>query len=115
MLTINEKKNTMALIRCPECDKEISDMATACPNCGAPISAGKKKGNKVRVDSVQYTSKVIKIQEVLLWIPGLFGGYMFIHGLLTKDDDGSFIGVSIMLSVIVYEAILKLVKWWKHA
>ena len=29
----------MALIKCPECGKEISDKATACPNCGCPIQA----------------------------------------------------------------------------
>lgn len=27
----------MALILCPECGKEISDKASACPNCGCPI------------------------------------------------------------------------------
>ena len=27
----------MALINCPECKKEISDKATACPHCGCPI------------------------------------------------------------------------------
>lgn len=27
----------MALIRCPECGKEISNKARACPNCGMPI------------------------------------------------------------------------------
>ncbi len=27
----------MSLIRCPECKKEISDKATACPNCGMPL------------------------------------------------------------------------------
>lgn len=27
----------MALINCPECNKEISDKATVCPNCGYPI------------------------------------------------------------------------------
>jgi hypothetical protein len=27
----------MALINCPECDKEISDKVKACPNCGYPI------------------------------------------------------------------------------
>ena len=31
----------MALIKCPECGKEISDKAATCPNCGTPI-AGKK-------------------------------------------------------------------------
>jgi DNA-directed RNA polymerase subunit RPC12/RpoP len=34
----------MALILCPECGKEISDKASACPHCGHPIVAatGKK-------------------------------------------------------------------------
>lgn len=27
----------MALINCPECNKEISDRAKACPNCGFPM------------------------------------------------------------------------------
>jgi hypothetical protein len=27
----------MALIKCPECGKEISDQANSCPNCGVPI------------------------------------------------------------------------------
>lgn len=27
----------MALIKCPECGKEISDKATTCPNCGMPL------------------------------------------------------------------------------
>lgn len=27
----------MALIKCPECGKEISDSATACPGCGHPM------------------------------------------------------------------------------
>lgn len=31
----------MALIKCPECGKEISDKALNCPNCGTPI--GNKK------------------------------------------------------------------------
>ena len=28
----------MALIKCPECNREVSDKAKACPNCGCPIS-----------------------------------------------------------------------------
>ena len=30
----------MSLISCPECDKEISDKALACPNCGYPVREG---------------------------------------------------------------------------
>lgn len=28
----------MALIKCSECGKEISDKAAACPNCGCPLA-----------------------------------------------------------------------------
>ena len=38
----------MALIKCPECGKEISDKASICVNCGYPISEyvdlGMKRG-----------------------------------------------------------------------
>lgn len=38
----------MALIKCPECGKEVSDQAESCPNCGCPIfrKVNKDKGNK---------------------------------------------------------------------
>lgn len=29
----------MALIKCPECEREISDKAVSCPHCGMPIRA----------------------------------------------------------------------------
>ena len=29
----------MALINCPECDREVSDKAPTCPGCGVPIAA----------------------------------------------------------------------------
>ena len=29
----------MALIKCPECEREISDKAASCPHCGMPIWA----------------------------------------------------------------------------
>jgi hypothetical protein len=30
----------VALIKCRECGKEVSDKAAACPGCGAPIGSG---------------------------------------------------------------------------
>lgn len=32
----------MALINCPECNKEISDKAQSCPHCGCPINLNSK-------------------------------------------------------------------------
>ena len=28
----------MALVRCPECQKDVSTRATACPHCGCPLN-----------------------------------------------------------------------------
>lgn len=33
----------MALINCGECNKEVSDKAVSCPNCGAPIQGATAK------------------------------------------------------------------------
>lgn len=37
----------MALVNCPECDKQISDKAKACPNCGFPIEEMNKPQESV--------------------------------------------------------------------
>ncbi|MGB2984237.1 MAG: zinc ribbon domain-containing protein [Candidatus Bipolaricaulia bacterium] len=34
----------MALIKCSECGREISDRAEACPGCGAPVSVNVREG-----------------------------------------------------------------------
>ena len=34
----------MALVKCPECGKEVSDKADKCPNCGCPVEHIKKDG-----------------------------------------------------------------------
>lgn len=47
----------MALIKCPECGREVSSMAKACPNCGCPIATleEEKKGGtvKIKIGNVQ--------------------------------------------------------------
>lgn len=51
----------MALIKCPECEKEISEKATACPNCGCPIVQGITKttllGKKIPVVCIKCGSR----------------------------------------------------------
>lgn len=43
----------MALIKCPECGKEISDKANSCPNCGCPIVEPSKEGTvKIKIPNV---------------------------------------------------------------
>ena len=37
----------MALIKCPECGKSISDKAEKCPHCGIPAEYFPKNGQNV--------------------------------------------------------------------
>lgn len=48
----------MALIKCPECGKEISDKAECCPNCGCPSTEWLKNTEKT-VDSLEILNEVI--------------------------------------------------------
>ncbi len=41
----------MALIKCPECGREVSNVATACPTCGFPIAANNPSGDvKIKIN-----------------------------------------------------------------
>ena len=59
----------MALIKCPECGKEISDKAKACPNCGAPAE---KKKVKVHIFRAKQLIALVSICLLLAIIVGTF-------------------------------------------
>jgi TM2 domain-containing membrane protein YozV len=80
----------MALINCPECNKQISDKATACPSCGCPLgsknsgfsvdnaklaAAGPGSASGPQQVSVVKTAKSRGIYIIL----GLFFGFLGIH------------------------------------
>ena len=63
----------MALIKCNECGKEMSDHAKQCPNCGCPITQAKevnqeeiKEYNLNKTDILWYEKlgKEIPLQEI---------------------------------------------------
>lgn len=77
----------MALIKCPECQKEISDVAKSCPNCGYSLISKKKKTNKQRIVGVAIILLLIFINLVgnagieaipLSIIFGIIGLYLII-------------------------------------
>lgn len=47
----------MALIPCPECKREVSDKAPACPGCGHPIAMAAVPGGGLRGDHVADMTK----------------------------------------------------------
>lgn len=75
----------MALIKCEECGKEISDKAASCPNCGAPVVPtnnvtipkqfrAKSVKEKKKVNWLKILLIVIAVYIVLGCLSGAFGG-----------------------------------------
>ncbi len=53
----------MALIKCPECGKDVSTAANSCPHCGYPL----KKGNKPKAKTTSSFQNPINSSWVLKW------------------------------------------------
>jgi len=51
----------MALIKCPECGKDISDKAASCPNCGCPIEKRQEERRIVTFDEAFDSNLISKI------------------------------------------------------
>lgn len=66
----------MSLIKCPECEKEISSKAKTCPHCGCPLESKEpKKEPKKRFSSKEYkmTGFICSIACSLLFLIFLLG------------------------------------------
>ncbi|MCL4400099.1 zinc-ribbon domain-containing protein [Patescibacteria group bacterium] len=100
----------MALMKCSECGKDISDKAAACPYCGNPINGAIKSQVQVSADPNQplkiepeLTSKKWKKVKIIGWIVFVGGLFIMTGGNETAFGAGisvSFIGVVIL--VIAY-------------
>lgn len=50
----------MAMIKCPECGKEVSDKARSCPNCGNPMTDNQLSFVKDKLTLISWNLSVIK-------------------------------------------------------
>lgn len=55
----------MALIKCPECGKEVSDKAGKCPQCGCPIEERKDEGVNNNIN-IEESSDVVSNNEKII-------------------------------------------------
>lgn len=82
----------MALIKCPECGKEISDKAKTCPNCGSPVSSGQPEVRSVSSSSKNRPKRnsQLGIAALILSILGctfVIGAIMAVIDLCKKDGN----------------------------
>ena len=90
----------MALIKCSECGKEVSNKAAACLSCGALFESEAKGSGVKRLTTTQRTSKSIKLQ-------GALAGIMIIVGIYSMD--------ALILSIgFIWFIMNRTRKWWHH-
>jgi hypothetical protein len=88
----------MTLVRCPECGGEVSNQATACPHCGAPIAAVLSDNVDTRTDASHARHRADRVGEPVR--PTRTGGG-FLRGLVILVVLLGLILVGLVVSGIV--------------
>lgn len=67
----------MALIHCPECGREISDKASACPGCGYPIAPDSTASTNAALEAARERDKKFLKQAGLVLLLGIIAILLF--------------------------------------
>lgn len=107
----------MALIKCPECNNQVSSTAASCPKCGAPIAGSTGAGTPLT--TTQLTSKRLKTQVIfsslIFWV-GLIWLIFAIVAASQGNASDSAPAVPGIITFIgaVWGIITKIRIWWHH-
>lgn len=85
----------MALIKCPECGKKISDTAISCPNCGYNLSPKNQK----KVTTVK--TNLVRVGSILVIIGNVLSLICFIIYFCMPEDEGDTLNYTIQPIVII--------------
>ncbi len=106
----------MALIKCPECGKEISNSSHQCIHCGYPLNCSSKPYNQQQqqVVTIQKTSKDIKKESAGGCVMYIISGLLFFIGLATGNPAILiFSGIGFVIAIVLrIDSGVK--KWWHH-
>jgi hypothetical protein len=98
----------MTMIQSPECHREISNKAPACPGCGLPI--------RDHVTTTQATSKKFKshlcISHWLMW-GGLLSAILLANWMETNANSIAFPYFAILIGTVLY-LLTKIRILWHH-
>lgn len=91
----------MALISCPECDKQISSKASSCPVCGHPIAA----------QTIEVTAK--KWKAIQLISGGWLTVSIFVILTSLPEEISAFWLYSAIICFLAFVGA-KFGAWWDH-
>lgn len=100
----------MALIKCPECGKDISDKASSCPNCGFELNTakyGKELGAGIKEGlkglNTMSSPKKKKTCVLMIIIPLALFVIFFSIGISTNKDNIASIGIIFGFCLGIYQ------------
>lgn len=104
----------MALISCPDCNKQVSDKAPACPQCGSPIATAEDiQRVGTGLTTTQQTSKRLKGHLLTSGLIFAIGG-IWTFASTGDPSGGSSIAVLLMLGGLIWQITTRFQIWWHH-
>jgi len=104
----------MALINCPECNREVSDRDEDCPHCGCPLKGPADIVAGRRVRTVERTAKTYKAWMLVGCLATLAGLAGSLGGGLSGKADFVLIGVLVVALGLAVSLWARLAAWWHH-
>jgi len=97
----------MALIKCSECGKEISDKAGACPSCGNPV-----RNQLVAVDKNEEVIEIIQTSK--RWKRKYLWGLAFMFGGLFVFAKSAVLAFLLIFTGGFIIVIASIGAWWTN-
>lgn len=95
----------MALVKCPDCGREISATAPSCIQCGRQMVA----------TTVEQTGKGIKAARGLGCLSAILGMLLFVVAAAAGPSPGvAGFGALLLFGGLLTYAGAGLLKWWRH-
>ena len=96
----------MALIQCSECGQQVSDKATICPKCGAPIMgvpiSNKSENEREIFVKLGYVFSITSY-FIFPFIFGVFGFALGVINLIRKEELHGIIQIMLAVFALVVE------------
>jgi len=103
----------MALIKCPECECQISSNAECCPKCGYPIAGGgSTQAHGGKIQTVEQTSKKYKLQQLLSSLLIIVSLIVMIVGSSLGAATFSMFG---LIAGSIWFIMVCFLTWWHHS
>jgi hypothetical protein len=102
----------MTLIKCPECSRDVSDKAAACPHCAYPVAQTSHGRRPVQI--IEKTGRIWKGVRVLGWALIVVGALVPFAEWAGGDSTGVAAGWWIGMAGVACLVTGRAGTWWYH-